>query len=54
MVNIVTERALQKRELEEQDDWTLTSAWLDPWEGHNIDYEVMDYFQYQTYRLQDK
>ena len=30
------------------------STWLDLWEGHNIDYEVMDYFQDQTYRLQDK
>ena len=27
-----------RRELEEQDNWTLTSAWLDLWKGHNIGY----------------
>ena len=43
-----------QREYEEQDEWTLTSAWLNLWEEHYIGYEVTDYFQNQTYRLQDK
>ena len=40
--------------MEEQDNWTMTSAWLDPWEGHYISYEVQDYLQAQNHRLLNK
>ena len=43
-----------RREMEEQDDWTMTSAWLDLWEGHYIGYEVQDYFQALNHRLLNK
>ena len=41
--------------MEEQDNWTMTSAWLDLWAGNNHTCEyVQDYFEARNHILHDK